>query len=220
MHKKIITFSLWGDNPKYCVGAVKNAKLREKIYPDWICRFYVHNKVPQKYIEQLKNIDKTEVVIENRSADWTGMFWRFEAIADSDVKIMISRDCDSRLNEREMHAVHEFENGEHSFHIMRDHPHHGFNVLGGMFGIKKNLSKLMHEMCNKFNKTNSYGTDYQFFDSFIRQIPPNTILTHDPFFAKKDFPQPRLSYEFVGEVFDEHDNNNINHTNSLIYSIT
>ena len=46
--KKIISYSLWGNDPKYCVGAVKNALLRGKIYPNWISRFYVHKDVDQK----------------------------------------------------------------------------------------------------------------------------------------------------------------------------
>ena len=37
---KLITFSLWGQDPKYLVGAIRNAELASEIYPDWICRFY------------------------------------------------------------------------------------------------------------------------------------------------------------------------------------
>ena len=29
---KLITFSLFGDNPLYCVGAVENARLAKEIY--------------------------------------------------------------------------------------------------------------------------------------------------------------------------------------------
>ena len=29
---KLITFSLWGVDPKYTVGAIKNAKLAQEIY--------------------------------------------------------------------------------------------------------------------------------------------------------------------------------------------
>ena len=163
MNKKIISFSLWGDNPKYCVGAIKNAELQKKIYPNWICRFYVHVDVPEKYTSKLKSIENTEVIIEHRKPDWTGMFWRFEAISEDDVSVMISRDCDSRLNEREAEAVSEFMNSDKLFHIMRDHPWHKFNVLGGMFGIKKGLLDNMKDLCASFSQTNNYGTDYRFF---------------------------------------------------------
>ena len=44
---KLITFSLFGDNPLYCVGAVENARLAKEIYPDWVARFYVAQDVPE-----------------------------------------------------------------------------------------------------------------------------------------------------------------------------
>ena len=215
MRKKIISFSLWGSNPKYCAGAIRNAELRKTIYPDWICRFYVHENVPEEYICQLKCFDRTEVIIEARKPDWTGMFWRFEAISDNDVSVMISRDCDSRLSRREAGAVSEFMDSDKLFHIMRDHPWHKFNVLGGMFGVKKGLLDNMKELCAQFSQTDSYGTDYLFFDSIIQDIPHNSIMTHDPFFAKTKFPTDRSGYEFVGQVFDEYNETVGCHTDAL-----
>lgn len=54
--KKVISFSLYGDNPKYTIGAIKNVdlQLNQKIYKDWIFRFYVNNSVPKKIIDELK----------------------------------------------------------------------------------------------------------------------------------------------------------------------
>ena len=46
--KKIISFCLWGDNPKYTIGAIENAKLAKTIYPDWTCRFYVGTSTPDE----------------------------------------------------------------------------------------------------------------------------------------------------------------------------
>ena len=39
--KKIISFCLWGNDPKYTVGALRNAELAKTIYPDWKTRFYI-----------------------------------------------------------------------------------------------------------------------------------------------------------------------------------
>ena len=33
--KKVISFSLWGDIPRYTVGAIKNADLALRFYPDF-----------------------------------------------------------------------------------------------------------------------------------------------------------------------------------------
>ena len=54
---KLITFSLFGDNPLYCVGAVENARLAKEIYPDWKARFYVAQDVPSNYIDDIKKYD-------------------------------------------------------------------------------------------------------------------------------------------------------------------
>ena len=51
----LITFSLFGDNPLYCVGAVENARLAKEIYPDWTARFYVAQDVPENYIEEIES---------------------------------------------------------------------------------------------------------------------------------------------------------------------
>ena len=57
--KKVICFSLWGDNPTYTIGAIKNAKLAEEIYPGWICRYYVGKSTPTEIINQLVEFDNT-----------------------------------------------------------------------------------------------------------------------------------------------------------------
>lgn len=214
--KKIISYSLWGNNPKYCIGAIKNAQMRKIFYPNWISRFYVHEDVNQKYIDELKSIEGTEIFIKNSPANWTGMFWRFEAISDPDVNIMICRDTDSRLSNREAEAVKEFENSHMMFHIMRDHPYHNAFVLGGMFGIKKGLIDDMKELCNNFSQSNQYGTDYTFFDSIQHRIPAFLTMVHDEFRNFLNFPTERSNFEYVGEVMDEHDNFIEEHKSSLI----
>ena len=60
--KKVISFSLWGTTPMYTVGAVKNAELAPKIYPGWICRFYVSNDVPPPILDELSQFSHVEIV--------------------------------------------------------------------------------------------------------------------------------------------------------------
>lgn len=201
---KVISYSLWGDNPKYCVGAIRNAELRSEFYPDWVSRFYVHHQVPKEYIDKLQSIEKTEVVVETRPPNWTALFWRFEAISDKNVSIMASRDCDCRFSKREVCAVNEFEKSNFKFHIMRDHPYHNSFVLGGMFEIKYGLLDLK-ALCHDFNKTNRYGTDYLFFDWLYNKghLQPWDIMVHDPF-RGRPFPTER-EVGFVGEIYDEKD---------------
>ena len=53
-NKKIISFSIWGDIRLYCIGAIKNALIAQKIFPEWICRYYYDSTVPNIIIDYLK----------------------------------------------------------------------------------------------------------------------------------------------------------------------
>lgn len=208
-NKKLITFSLWGDNPKYTIGALRNAILAKKIYPDWICRFYVGKSVPKDIIESLKQNSNVEIVEMNEEGNWTGMFWRFYPASESDIEIMISRDCDSRLNIREKLAVDDWINSDKGFHIMRDHPWHGTQILGGMWGVKKNILPNMKELIDNFKKGEYWQVDQGFLAQIIYPIIKNNSMVHDEFFnydsSKKNFPSERINKEFVGDVFDHND---------------
>jgi hypothetical protein len=213
---KLITFSLWGQNPKYLVGALKNAKLAKEIYPDWVCRFYVGQSVPNPVIYQLEEMDNVQVVQRPEFGDWRGMYWRFEAASESSLEAMISRDTDSRLNHREKAAVEAWLASEKGFHIMRDHPQHKFPVLGGMWGIKGGVLPEMSALIEAFAQQNAYGTDYKFFaEAVLPILDESTIMIHDEFFDKVPFPTERSGLEFVGEVFDENDKNVAAHTEVL-----
>ena len=213
---KIISFSLWGTNPKYTVGAIKNAQLAKKIYPGWTCRFYCANDVPNPIIFQLEEMDNVELVFMKKAGDWTSMFWRFEPAGEENIEVMISRDTDSRLNHREKAAVDEWLNTDYGFHIMRDHPWHGYPVLGGMWGAKCNTLANIKKMMNNFDKTDSYGTDYSFFASISGSIKGNVIV-HDEFFSNRvnlvdyqgcaplSFPTARVGKDFVGKPFNADD---------------
>ena len=48
-----LSFSLWGDNPMYNIGAIKNAELWKNIYPEWEMVVFYDNTVPTETIEKL-----------------------------------------------------------------------------------------------------------------------------------------------------------------------
>ena len=59
---KVISFSLWGDNTRYTLGALQNASLAKIVYPDWVCRFYVGQSTPRLVVEMLKEFGNVEIV--------------------------------------------------------------------------------------------------------------------------------------------------------------
>lgn len=215
--KKVISFSIWGQDPKYLQGALRNADLAREIYPGWVCRFYCGQSVPLYYIAELSSKDNCELVMMNQWGDWKGLYWRFVAASDPQVDIMISRDTDSRLNEREKSAVQEWIESDKLMHIMRDHPFHGYPVLGGMWGAKRGAFKDMQNLIDNFSTSDAYGTDYEFFRQVgLPHLGIDKILVHDEFFEKKKFPTSRNGYEFVGEVYDQNDNHVKEHRQALI----
>ena len=204
--KKVISFSLWGNDPKYTIGAIKNAALTTQIYPGWISRFYCASQsVPRHIIETLQKLD-AEVILKDTEGDWTGMFWRFEAISDPDVDVVISRDTDSRLSFREKYAVDDWLDSENLFHIMRDHPAHATQILGGMWGARKPILQDMNHLIKHYEKSNFWQIDQNFLREVIYPRVSYTCTVHDEFFENKPFPKVRKDFEFVGQVYDSMDN--------------
>lgn len=203
--KKIISFSLWGDNQLYIVGAIKNAILAQQIYPEWTCRFYIDAiayKDPNiKYIEILKN---TEIFLVDIIGDWTFNIKRFLPLCE-DIDYFISRDCDSRLSTREKEAVDEWINSGKTFHIMKDHPFQfNYPILAGMFGSRKISLNI-----NYFNDTINQGhfSDQIFLQKYIYPIVKNDCLIHDSINnTGKNFSTERHKKEFIGDSFDILDN--------------
>lgn len=137
--KKLISFSLWGDNAGYCQGAIDNAVLAPKIYPGWVCRFYIDPIVPRETVRALYDLG-CEIVFKPKSEDCLGLYWRFEPMFDdAQVERFIVRDTDSRLNMRERKAVEEWENSNALFHIIRDNPAHNILIMGGTWGSKAGI---------------------------------------------------------------------------------
>ena len=211
--KKIISFCLWGETPMYTIGAVRNAELALTIYPGWVCRYYCGASVPTDIIDQLQSFSNTEVIMMEEEGNWHGMFWRFYAASDDDVEIVLSRDTDSRLNQREKDAVDEWLESDKDFHIMRDHRLHGIEILGGTWGAKNKVITQMVDLCNNYqkHKKNCKGTDQWFLRSIVWPLVVDNSLAHDEnkfgyAGLVKPFPTPRHDSEFVGMIYDELDN--------------
>ena len=136
--KKIISYCLWGDLPLYTVGAISNAKMAKEIYPDWICRFYIHkNSVPSWVVDELKNEPNVEISYYESDVGWGGMLHRFYPATEDDVSIMISRDTDSRLSVREKVCVDDWlNNSNKKVHTIRDTCVHQSQMMGGLWGVR------------------------------------------------------------------------------------
>ena len=206
---KVIAFSLWGDWEKYTIGAIRNAEIASNIYPDWVCRYYVGRDVPEDILNQLQAMPNTQICPMLAESNWNGMFWRFFA-ADSD-DVMVSRDVDSRLSLREKAAVDEWLDGDKDFHIMRDHPYHATEIMGGMWGVRNGLLRGITDMITNYDKgelDNKHQVDQTFLKDKIWPLVKDKAHINDEWFAKIPFPPSAPAWtelNFVGNAFNEYD---------------
>lgn len=187
---RLITFSVFGDNPLYCVGAVENARLAKEIYPGWKARFYVAQDVPSNYIEDIKKYDG-EVILCERKNSFDGLNWRFRPLSEPDVDVWISRDTDSRLSWRERRAVDEWLDSDQTAHLLRDSHNHGYTIMAGMFGIKNKPFHNKYGVINLDNQSVSVRTDDQtILEQVLWPFIKHDHMSHDHWRHSKVYGQP------------------------------
>lgn len=190
--KKVITFALWGHNPKYAAGAVENAKLAKQLFTNWECRFYV-NGVTDNLVDRLNGFSAT--VVQMPSGPWQkhgrragdaqpddSMFWKINTYFDKSVDIFFARDVDSRLSLREKMAIDEFVQSDKQFHIIRDHPADcaATPILGAMWGIKTSLKLDMKAYIKEFKKTAQKCVDQIFLKQYLYpRVKDYALIHHD-----------------------------------------
>ena len=204
--RQVISYSLYGSNPRYIQGALENAVLAKKLFPNWEMRIYHDRSVPQKYLNELEMrgvllIDTTKLPYGKGNK----MNWKLLVTADKKVDRFVFRDIDSRLSIRERVAVEEWIKSKKKFHIMRDHPSHSRHpISGGMWGAVKGALQNMEQKLNK-HKNNAYIADMHWLNKVVWPIAQKSSMQHDAFSCKKykgaiSWPTKRVPWEHVGSV--------------------
>lgn len=201
---KIISMSVWGSNPQYCLGAIKNAQIAKELMSDWKCRIFIDNTVPIQYQEELFGMDNVEVAdIENDNL--YGMFWRFYSMFQNYEDIVISRDSDSRLSEREIKCLNEWIKSDKKFSIIRDHErHYDWPILGGMWGMKGKLDDSIINIMETYAKNHTYAIDQVFLRDIIWPLAKDNCLVHG--FREVQWMKETRNLNFIGQGYDENDN--------------
>ena len=222
---KVISFSLWGDNPKYTMGAIKNSLLRNKFYPEWEMRVYHDSSVPSYILEEVKG--NNVKLVEGDNQNHSNAMWRFSPASEEGIECFISRDCDSRLFERDVAAVNEWLESDKKFHIIRDHPGgHAWEINAGMWGCKsgfiQNIDEKMHQYINTSHWISDRAVDQRFLQEIIYTQAITSLFLHDEYFNYEGIGTPikrdrKLdNFAFIGEPFDENDKQLSNHRDMII----
>lgn len=181
--KNVISFSLWGRNNFYWLGGIANAKLIPEIYPEFTGRFYIDvNSIIPEYVKQLKDLGSEVVEVNDPRGSYSGMFWRFLPCSDPEVDIMLSRDCDSRVNPKERACYENWIKTDSNFFTIHDNLEHNIEILGGMWGCKCHILRDMKQLIDQFGCFHRYGIDQQFLQKMVWPRVKDTVIDYGTFF--------------------------------------
>ena len=206
---KVFSFCLYGSNPKYTLGMIENIKIINEKFEEWYTYIY-YNNVPEDILNKIKEYTNV-VLLESEYTQAKTMLDRFKPIDNIDVEVMMVRDADSRIHDRDCWAINEFLNSNKKLHIIRDHSGHRRPIMGGLFGIKKGLIEFNIKdkiKSYELNNENKYDVDQNFLEEYIYPIAlkNNDYLLHgNKIYANEintPFPFPVKNNDFCGQVVD------------------
>ena len=214
--KQVISYSLYGNHMRFLVGAIKNAELAQRFFPGFTVRYYTGKSVPYWVLSTLNIFPNTEILRVNEPEDNLARMWRFYAILDDDVDVVLSRDVDARLSLREAEAHQEFMDSEFGFHIIRDHPTgHGYLISAGMFAVKtKTVKDFFGKIWGEVELRDTYMQDQEFMAHMIYPHVASNCLIHDQYYnymptppsVKRRIKRDKLStLSHIGAAVDEND---------------
>lgn len=185
---KCIAFSLYGNESRYTIGAIKNAILASRYFPfddGFVVRFYIgiDTTVDESILSTLQRIKGVQISIVGEPEDHRAKLWRYYAFSDPQFDVVICRDVDARLSYRDRIAHEEWEQSGLDYHIIKDHPTgHDYPISAGMFAGKTQDLRNMEKLILEENLGNYYTVDQDFLASRIYPQIKNSLLIHDPYY--------------------------------------
>jgi hypothetical protein len=134
--QNVIAYTLWGNQPRYHVPLLENARIRPHLFPEWTIRVYHDQTVDPGFLTQLAahGVHLHRMALPPDVPAHRALVWRFEPIADPTVTRFLIRDADSLLTVKERVAVDAWLQSDRHFHAMRDSYSHTDLLLAGMWG--------------------------------------------------------------------------------------
>ncbi|HEY4173756.1 MAG TPA: hypothetical protein VGM42_12075 [Rhodopila sp.] len=132
----VIAYTLWGNQPRYLVPLLENARIRPHLFAEWTIRVYHDHSVDPAYLGQLAahGVELRPMRLPPNVPAHRALLWRFEVIADPAVQRFLIRDADSLLTVKERVAIDVWLRSDFHFHTMRDWYTHTDLLLAGMWG--------------------------------------------------------------------------------------
>jgi len=225
--------SLYGKNPRYTWGVLRNAQLIPVYLPDWTLRVYVADDLaPDRLAVSARMINKmrllgAEIVHVSTKNSMAPRNWRLLVTEDHNVDYFLVRDADIRLSDREANAVRYWlsvakkNKYAATIYCIRDHPEHAEQaIVDGLWGGRQRrlYQMLKHNLTQMVNSITYNSTDQLKMRTFLNHVlwPAviNYSLCHDsvspcdrwsPTASRHLFRlPPRQGKEYIGQKFDAH----------------
>ena len=213
--KQAISFSLYGSDLRYCVGAIKNAIIAQEILDEeYDLIFFVGQSVPSWVVSTLRLFPNVRIIQTDAPEDHTAKLWRFLA-CELDYDFVAFRDADARLSLRELNAHEEFIESGLDAHIMKDHPiGHNYPINAGMFTVRSALFKDIRILIESAEISDYYTQDQDFLRNLIYPRIQFSCFIHDEFYdtqpegkslRKPYLLEPVNQVSHIGAALDEND---------------
>jgi hypothetical protein len=187
-----------------------NVELIETHYPDTRIMIFIAPDVPGDIRSRLTASSSVILKAIPPANGCSPFFDRFRAIDEPDCNIMFVRDSDSRVHERDRGCIDDFiARPDKTLHIIRDHYHHQYPIMGGMWAIRKEHLRgvTMASLIAKWAATQDmlrYVSDQNFLTRYIYRRVDALIQDrygrHEPVSMHTPFRVPISDNLFVGQV--------------------
>jgi hypothetical protein len=216
--KKVFSFTLFGAQDKYCKGLLLNIQQIQRHFPDFEVWVYIGNDVPSYLIDTLSTFQNVHRILTNENGN-VNKFYRFFAIDNPEVELMIVRDVDSRIYSRDISVINDFVQSDKLFHIIRDHPNHFHKILAGAFAIRKGLlAHRLQDIFDEYKQTREVTTfwnDQEFLAEIFWPRVLSVSMIHDelqefePYSIKTPIKESiGDGLHFIGQVYEFDENGN------------
>lgn len=226
---KCFSFSIYGNDKKYIYGLIENIKIITKYYPNFDIYLYIGKNSFKDELSEIKTNYKNVKTFEVENSNCY-MCSRYTPLISADINdIVIIRDSDSEINERDRWCINDFiqlneyesENSKYCFQIIRDHAWHKSKIMGGLniFVIKtqemKELIKpIIQKLLNVFSEpkyTFKYGDDESFLVKNLYPVIKDKALVYSNIVVYEGETYKHILAEnddvnFCGNVIEYNDN--------------
>ncbi len=182
--QNLVSFSLYGDLPRYGEMAVLNVLAVQRHLPDFACRFYIDGSVPPALVQRLQAVGAQCIDMGQEAGSMPPTFWRFLAMDDPQADRVLVRDVDALIDAREAWCVRDWIQSGLPFHILRDDCCHTELILAGLWGIRSGVLRGVRQRIHAFLECNREAGWKRYGDQlFLRQALWPAVrahaLTHD-----------------------------------------